>query len=505
MHMSFLHPLFLTTLAIALALYYLLPFCLQPYLLLAANVLFLLTWGMGSLCYTLLAGILGWLAGFRMEKLRRKETLGRKEKRAQMRSIMLAASAVLVLILMLTKSSVLLKLFPVNIDALQTYLAPIGISYYTLSIIGYMADVQLGRLEAERNPLRFLMFVTFFPKLLQGPIDRYKTLGPQVVQGHRFDYKQFCFGAQLMLYGMFKKLVIADRLSVFLAGVFQDPETTPGAVLLTGLFLRALHLYCDFSGYMDIAEGIAQMFGIRMAVNFNHPFFSKSAAEFWRRWHITLGAWFKDYVYLPVSAAPLTIRIAGYFRKKVSKKAGRDAAVAIPLLTVWILTGIWHGTGVNYIDWGIYWGVIILLSTIFAQTLRKMPAKLHLNPQSKGYARFQMLRTFLVFTGGRWITLDRSGYVLRRIVTNFRAGTLLDGSTLYSYGLNRQNFWMAAAGLFTVLMISRRQEQGSVREKIASYPAVLRWTIYYAAIFAVLIFGAYGKGFNAADFEYMNY
>lgn len=212
--------------------------------------------------------------------------LNQKQKK---KFLLFAVVAILLLMLLYVKLG---KLF---FEA-KSIIVPLGISYYTFSVIGYLADVYWGKEKAEKNFLKFLLFILYFPKILEGPIENYRPLADRLFEGHKFDYKQFCFGLQIMVYGAFKKLVVADRLVILTDEIFgtESYVNYGGAMVLVGAVFRALQMYADFSGCMDMALGMSQALGIELRKNFNHPFFSKSAAEFWRRWHITLGVWFKD-------------------------------------------------------------------------------------------------------------------------------------------------------------------------------------------------------------------
>ncbi len=386
---------------------------------------------------------------------------------------------------------------------------PLGISYYTFSIIAYLADVYWKKQKAETSFLRFLLFVCYFPKILQGPIVRYKNLGPQLLEEHVFDYERVCFGLQLFFWGLFKKLVIADRLAIFVNEVYQNYDKYSGAFLLLATFLGAIQLYCDFSGCMDMASGMSSVFGIELEKNFNRPFFSQSAAEFWRRWHITLGTWFKDYVYMPLVISPKLIKFAQIFRKRFGARAGKNMMAIIPLAVVWLLTGIWHGTGMSYVAWGVYWGTIIILTTVFAPEITKLTKKLNIDTKSMSWEVFRMIRTFLIFCGGRLLTMPNdlraSVHILKRMVFDFNIGTLFDHSIL-DLELNIYNWILVILAILLVWYVECQEEKGIVmRKKIARYNIVFRWTLYYALIFSIVIFGIYGPGYDASSFVYMNF
>ena len=393
-----------------------------------------------------------------------------------------------------------------------TWIIPIGISYYTLSLIGYLADVYWKKEHAEKNFFKLLLFTLYFPKILEGPISKHRILGSQLIEGHKFDYNRFCFGLQRIIWGFFKKLVIADHLSVFVSIVFNNSQFYTGSEFLVAAVFGAVQLYCDFSGCMDIALGVSECFGITLEENFCRPFASRSAAEFWRRWHISLGAWFKDYVYMPIVVSSRMIRISGWMRKnlgKSGKRVGKAFLTVVPLICVWMLTGLWHGTGKNYMIWGAYWGLLIMLSNIFDPEIRKFIKWLKIDTDSGGFMLFQKSRTFVLFVISRIITIPStlavSWYIFTSIFTNFGPWKLVDGS-LYNLGIDRSQFIVTMLAIALVGFVGSKQEKGiRIREWIAARPLPIRWAIYYAAIVAVLIFGAYGPGYDASAFVYMRY
>ena len=392
---------------------------------------------------------------------------------------------------------------------IYTWIVPLGISYYSLSLIGYLADVYWKKEPAERNYFKLLLFTLYFPKILEGPISKHRIVGPQLTEGHRFDFKRFCFGLQRIVWGLFKKLVIADQLSVIVNGIFGQYQIHYGSEFVVAAVFGTIQLYCDFSGCMDIALGVSECFGITLEENFRRPFAARSAAEFWRRWHISLGVWFKDYIFMPLVVSPKLMKISGFLRRKIGKRAGKNFLTIVPLSIVWILTGLWHGTGENYIIWGVYWGVLIILSAVFEKEIQKLTRWLKIDTSSGGFVFFQKCRTFFLFVIGRIITIPGSlavsWYTIQSIFTNFALWKLMDRS-IFSMGLSRTQFVVTLLAAALVGFIGSKQEKGiHIREWIAARPLPVRWAIYYAVILAVLIFGAYGPGYDAGSFVYMQY
>lgn len=511
--MSFISFPFFLLATITVLLYYLLPKRWQWIVLLVSSLIFYATYGLAQFIPMLLAAIAAYLAARWIQEAYDAEEGGTAaERKARSRGNLLFAVAVLVLLLLYAKLGNwvlqgLAGLLSLDGNLMHAVVA-LGVSYYTFSLISYVADVYWRKDRAETNFLRLLLFVLYFPKILQGPISRHKNLAPQLAQPHKFDYREFCFGLQLMVWGYFKKMVIADRLAIFVNAVFGNAENAYGSHLLVAACFAAFHLYCDFSGCMDIVGGLSQCLGLKLEKNFNHPFFSKTAAEFWRRWHITLGTWFKDYILMPLMISPRLIGASKKLRERFGSRVGKAFMNVVPLTAVWLLTGIWHGTSWNYVVWGIYWGSMMIFSTVFAPEIKKITKFLRINTETASWKVFQMLRTSMLYVVSRTLTslstVNQFFHVCRQVLFNFHPEGFFDGS-LYTLGLDRPNFLLALVCLFVLWCVSMLQERGSVREGIERSNIVFRWAIYYIGIFAILIFGIYGPGYDASSFVYMKF
>lgn len=387
---------------------------------------------------------------------------------------------------------------------------PLGISYYTFSTIGYLLDIYWKKYSAESNFFKYLLFVLYFPHILQGPFARYNKLAHQLVEGHKFDYKRVCFGIQLMLWGYFKKLVVADRLAIFVNTVYGDWENQSGFIIVIATFFAAIQIYTDFSGCVDISRGMSQILGIELEINFRQPYFSRSIEEYWRRWHISLGNWFKDYLYMPVFTSKYVASLIKKAKRKYGNKVGKNIATVVPLVVVWLTTGIWHGTGWGYIIWGIWNGGIIICSTLLKKKYVVLRQKFNINEKSREWKVFQLIRTFIVAAFIPKIftltdSVSSAWGMLKNMFSEFNIWVFFDQS-LYTYGLDRPDFWLAILAMILVLGVSLLKERGiQIRESIAGKNIVLRWTIYYMAIFSIIIFGIYGEGYDASDFVYMKF
>lgn len=386
------------------------------------------------------------------------------------------------------------------------FIVPLGISYFSLSIIGYLLDVYWKKDSAEKNLGHYLTFVLYFPKIVQGPISRHKFLQGQLVKGKNIEYREVCYGMQLILWGFFKKIVLADRINILTSNVYSNLEIYEyrGGILLIAMVASAVQLYMDFSGYTDIAIGTSQIFGIELEQNFNHPFFSRSASEFWQRWHMTLSGWFKDYLFLPVSRSKFVKKISKRMGERYSAVARKKTMMVISTAMVWMATGLWHGTGINYIVWGIYWGLIIISSEILESFWSGVIRVLHINTSAPTWKLFQMCRTFCIFVIGKMISAQESLHdvkvVLWGIYRNIHPSDIIAVSDL---GLTRLDFYVLIFGLICVFIVSVAQEQGMcIREKISEWNTLPRWFFYSFALSVVLLLGLYGNGYDTSSFAY---
>ena len=524
--MTYLSIRFILFLIITMLLYYIFPRRIRWCVLLLASAVFYLHAGYGKFLMAAAASLLVWGASGAIshqyrkaeQEIAQRELCGKekaallaKYKRKCRNLILIPTLCLMVGMLAYCKfwemlDEALWQMFTLYIS--WEMIVPLGISYYTFSSVGYLLDVYWRKGKHINNYFRFSLCMMYFPQIVQGPIARYSRLEKELFKEHPFDFKQICFGMQLMLYGYAKKMILADRLALYTSQVFGNLQSYAGLVILIAVIASAFQIYMDFSGCVDIVRGASQIFGVTLDHNFKHPFFSTNTAEFWRRWHITLGTWFKDYVYMPVAASKWLISLITKIRNKFGKEPARIINTIIHLLIVWLLTGIWHGTGWNYVVWGLYYGLIIICSTVFAGQYHKLAEKLHIDETTKSYRRFQMVRTFFVFAGGRLITapgtLSDTWTAVKQMSGSFNPWIFWDG-TLYGMGLDYKDWCVVVIGLLLVRRISIMQEKGSVREAIARRNIVLRWVIYYGAFFAILIFGMYGPGYNASDFIYGNF
>lgn len=382
---------------------------------------------------------------------------------------------------------------------------PMGISFYTFQAVGYLLDVYWNKCEPQKNVFRFMLFVSFFPQLIQGPISRYSDLKETLYQQHSFDWKTVRFGLERMLWGYFKKLVIADRIGAAVGILMEDPHYYTGAFVFIGMLFYAVQLYADFTGGIDITIGIAQVFGIRLEENFIRPFFSKNIAEYWRRWHITMGTWFRDYVFYPFSISRPLKAVTSFCKKKFGMAVAKRAAVYISTMVVWLATGIWHGADWHFVAWGLTNGVIILISGELAPLYERFHARFPFLGRSTLYRAFQVIRTFLLMSCIR--LFDNYGSVRTSIRQFIHMFTRFDihavtRQELLDLGLSVSDYAVLAFGVLLMFFVSLAGRNGRAREKVAKWPYALKFTVYVLLFFAVLLLGNYGIGYDAKQFIY---
>ncbi len=388
-------------------------------------------------------------------------------------------------------------------------LQPIGISFYTLQAVSYILDVYRETNKADKNIGRLALFMAFFPQIMEGPICRYAQTASQLWEGHRITYHNLTMGLQRILFGLMKKMVIADRLNQFIKNVYREYDRLDGGVIAIAMFCYTMQLYMDFSGTMDVVIGTSQIFGIKIPENFRQPFFSKTISEFWTRWHITLGTWFRDYIFYPVTMTKKMKKITTKARKHIGNHFGPLIAGAIALFCVWICNGLWHGSGWQFIFFGMYHFVLILSGNMIEPLVKWSTSKLHINRQSIPYKGWQIVRTFILVNIGelffRADGLDVGLAMFKKMVTNFSFASISNGS-LFKIGMDKADYIIVALTLGIVLVVGILRERGvAIREEIGKKNIVVRWVLYYALIFFIIIFGAYGTGYYPVEPMYASF
>ncbi len=536
---------FLLFLSLVLIIYYIIPKKLQWAVLLIASYAFYLFSGVDNVIFILFTTLFTYLAGLWMQKIRDKQldyikSLGndvskeqkrelKKVSNKKIRAIQVTTVVINLSVLIALKChgflfyniNKLFTLFDWNIsDPLINIIVPLGLSYYTFNSIGYLIDVQRGKHPAEKHLGKFALFVSFFPSIVQGPLMRYIDVGKQLSGEHKFDSTNIKYGAQLILWGFFKKLVIAENVAVISNAVFSTSlPAYSGSQVLVGVIAYSFQIYGDFSGGTDITRGAAQMMGIDLPLNFERPFFATSMGNFWQRWHMSLGAWMREYVFYPVMLCKPVTKLSKTFRSKYGAYAGKMVpSVAAPLV-VFFLIGIWHGLTWQYIINGLYNAILISSSVALTPVFKKMIVIFHIKEGSFGFKVFQIARTTLLLFISRIIvkapSINDVFPMLKAMFTNFDLSfvSLFDNLIMPQQVTETRTLIvkiltiaMILAMIAILMTVDVLQEKGiKIRESIAKKNVFIRWAIFYGLIFIILLFGVYGPGYDATQFIYGNF
>ncbi len=445
-----------------------------------------------------------------------KEERKQAKKRLQKRKKLIVAFAVILnfAVLFLIKYynftvlniSALAGVFGIEFSpVLSSLLLPVGISFYTFQVTGYVIDVYRGISGAERNFFKYALFVSYFPQIMQGPIGRFSQLSETLYDGHAFEYERMTRGIQRMMFGFFEKLVSAARLAIAVDTVWAQYSSYGRIELILACIFYAIQIYADFAGYMDIALGASEIMGIRLSENFKAPYFSASVPEFWRRWHITLGSWFRDYLFYPVMRSGWCSRLGKFIKEKFGKKLSGKVTTVIALMCVWFFTGMWHGASWHYIIWGVYYGILIILSTLLAPVFDGFVQKHSIDRSKPLYKSVQILKTFALVCLGyiffRSTGMTQAFGIIGRI---FSVSAPLNSPA--GIGLDKADLLVALIAV-AVLIITDiyRAKEVDIREAVAAKPLVLRWAVYFILLFSVIIFGVYGPGYSSSSFIYFQF
>lgn len=484
---------YLALLAGALAVYYAVPGKLQWTVLLAASgVFFVTSCGWAMLPY-LAAGVAVSCGGTRL--LARASGKRRKLILAATLTLLLGELFILKYLNFIPSSvNVLARLFSFEWQMRTVSLAaPIGISYYTLSLTGYVLDVyweSYPPVEGRFGLARLALFACYFPQMTSGPVTRYQQMQRELFAVHRPSYRTLSFGAQRILWGFFKKLLVAEWLIRFIRSVHAQIASLPGIVLLLAAVLYVFYLYADFSGCMDIILGSSEMFGVGLPENFRQPFYSPTVAEFWRRWHITLGQWFRDYLMYPLLRSAPFQRLKRRCRSRWGKAASKAIPTYCGVAVLWLFIGFWHqGTWKYIFCSGLLPGTYLIVGDILQPACRRLRDRLHIRAEALPYQVFCWARTFVlllpIFLFVGVSSLSGGAQMIVRIFTAF-APQKLTGALLYSLSLNRMK--TVAYGLGCMMLIDLLAlKHGDVRALIARQKLPVRWAVYLGLLFSVLL------------------
>ena len=510
----------LVLLPLALLCYQIVPRRIRRYVLLLMNLCFIFYFSRKGSVFIVLSALSIYGAGLWIEKLSRQQKqavagLERSARKAlkqqytkKQRRVLALAVVFNIGILLVLKYA---GFFMTNVYAvlgksdgiIPRFMQPIGLSFYTMSAVSYVTDVYRGQIEADHDLVRLALFLSFFPTIMEGPICRYSDTAVSINEARRIRYEDLTRGAQRIVWGLAKKLIVADRLNNLIKTVFLHYDRYDGTVMALAAILYTVQLYMEFSGTIDAVIGTGEIFGVRIPENFRQPFFSVSISDFWARWHITLGTWFRDYIYYPVSMSGPLKQLTMKSRKKLGNYYGPMLSGLIALFAVWLANGLWHGSAWSFIFFGMYHFALLMVGRLCEPGIVRLLQWLHIDRDCKAYRAFRIVRTaVLVMIGELFFRAHglRAGFAMfGRLCTSFQMRTLLDG-TLLTLGMDIKDYVIIALFLLLVLWVGIQHEKGvSLRDQIAARPVALRWTLYYALLLAVVIFGAYGPGYVGID------
>jgi len=511
--MSLVSSLFLVFVAAVLLLYYIVPRSIRLWVVIAASLAFAAFLGFYTLLFVLISAVLCYVGGL----------LAGPSKSNAFRNVFTVITVVInIALLCAVKYYNVLGFAAERLNLLfgasETsntfflYAVPVGMSFYVLQTTGYILDCRWEKIAPEKNFFKVLLFATYFPQLMSGPMNTYANLSAEFERAKevKFSFERISDGAVRIAWGFFKKLVIAERAAIIVNMVYGDHNKFTGWYVPIGVFFFAIQLYSDFSGCMDVVNGVSHMLGIELPENFNCPFFSKTVQEYWRRWHITLGAWLRDYILYPVLKSAPLIKIGDWAKAKFGKKNGKKVPTYIALFILWFAVGYWHGGLWNYvIGSGILHFIYIVLGMIFEPVSKKIRPKIGAD---KLYFRiFQSVRTFILMLTG--FVFFRSATVMDAVdmyAAIFRkGGAALNWENFSSTGMDLANLIVLAVSVLLVLAVDAYKYVPSEDDKPKSAIAFLRskgivilWAAFMVLVVATLIFGRYGLGYDSGSFIY---
>lgn len=493
--------------------------------LLVGSYIFYFVATKGHVAAIIIATVLVWGSGLIIQKLnadfkqKRKETekaqrkkLKAKYKRYKLAVLNIGIIATLAILLVCKYSNFFIlstnSIFGTDFDKVH-FIQPMGISFYTLQAVSYLTDVYRGKYDACKNPLRVSLYLSFMLTVVEGPVARWDQFGVQLKDCKKFNPSDLVYGAQRVVWGLFKKIVIADRAAGFVNAVFDSHDKYGGLVVVCGIIFYTIQLYFEFSGVMDVVCGMGEMMGLKLPENFSRPFFAKSINEFWQRWHITLGGWLRDYIFYPISLSKPFMNLTKSARKKFNPYYANLIPTSVALFFVWFTNGFWHGAGWKYIVYGLYYYVLMMFGLFLEPVFRKVCDKLKIDRKSKSYGIFQIIRTAFIVNIGMLIfradTLEQAVSMFTSIFTKMASSCVKPGAS-QGFGLDVFDYIIVAVGVLIVFAVSLMTEKGiDVRARIAKLPFAVKFIGFMAAIFIVIIFGAYGDGYGVVDLIYANF
>lgn len=473
---------FLLFFPIVIAIYFSIPYKYRWVLLLISSYYFYMAWKPEYILLIILSTLIDYFAGIMMGKEKEKS----KRKKYLYGSLVTNLGLLFLFKYFNFFNSFFRTLFEnFNISyGIPNFdiLLPMGISFYTFQTLSYTIDVYRGKIKPEKHLGIFALYVSFFPQLVAGPIERSEKLLPQFYKENKFEYDRVTSGLKRMAWGFFKKVVIADRLAILVNTVYNNPTQYNGIALLIATVFFAFQIYCDFSGYSDIAIGSAKVVGYDLMENFKRPYFSKSISEFWKRWHISLSSWFKDYLYIPIGGS--RVKLPRYY---------------FNLFFTFLISGLWHGASWTFIIWGALHGIYLIFGILLRPLKETMRKITRIDKVPVLYKLIQVSITFSLVLFA-WIffranSIEDAFYIVNTMFVDISNGSNLSYTiqNISALGLNKSELLVAIVSISILESVHLIQRKENLSQKISSLPVVIRFTLYYGILLFIFIFGIFGK------------
>lgn len=392
-------------------------------------------------------------------------------------------------------------LFHINISlGTINLLAPLGISYYTLSLIGYTLDVYWTTSKAQKNIFKHTLFTCYYPVMISGPVVRYEHMKKELFEPKKFCFNNILYGIERIVLGLLKKMVIADQLAIVVNTIFENYHQYSGIYIICGVILYAIQIYADFSGCIDIVIGASKTYGVTLPENFESPFFSRNLSEFWRRWHISLGLWGKDYIMYPLLKSEKFQKLGKFCKNKFGKKMGKKIPTILSILILWLIIGMWHGASYKYIfAAGVIPWIYLTISEIFEGGFKKAREKLPIKMDNFSYCLCESLRTFALMCFIWLFALAPSFTMGFDVVANIFRISSLD----LRLNLPQVPYAIISIACMIVLVVDYLKYKGiNVLEWFNKQGIIFRYIVIFGMLYLILIYGAYGPGYNPIDFIY---
>lgn len=499
----------------------------QWIVLLISSLIFYSCCGIENLLFILISSFSTWMAGLYFSKLfnefkqiKQSRHLNRDELKRYKANFERKKRIILLLVVVLNLgilgcfkyASSLLSFLGISFLPLNQLLIPLGISFYTFQSLGYLFDTYHGKYNVQTSYPKYLLFVSYFPQLIQGPINRFDLLGIQFDKPHPFDIENVKRALLLFAFGALKKYAIADLLVNSISVIFDStsPQNITGAISVFGILLYSIQQYADFSGGIDMVLSLSQLFGIQMSPNFRQPYFATSLADFWRRWHISLGAWMRDYVFYPFALTKPMQRLHKRLSSKHGKRIAGSITGGLANILVFFLVGIWHGAQLHYIAWGLYNGIIIAVSELLQPLFNRLTSQFHLPIHSKAFYLFRIIRTFIIVNIGWYFdrieSITSCFVILKCTFLNFSLSSFFSLFSSPQYAdISTVSIMLALLSCTLLFAHSILAEQKiDVYAYIHQKHIVLRWLLYTIVFFLIVLSFVFTtsqeKGFMYANF-----